>query len=86
MKSDDLHTSLRAVRREDWKIAPTPWRCEAVAVDAVFSLEKFSRIRMGLLPMRMEDKWFVFYEDPWLHLHRSWTGFHAVKARFEKAP
>jgi hypothetical protein len=22
----------------------------------------------------MEDKWFVFYEAPWLWFHRSWTG------------
>jgi hypothetical protein len=31
----------------------------------------------------MEDKWFAFYEDPWLHLHRSWIGFEIYQVRFE---
>jgi hypothetical protein len=29
---------------------------------------------MGLLPVQMEDKWFIYYEEDWLYLHRSWTG------------
>ncbi len=32
------------------------------------------RLRQGLVPRQMEDKWFVFYEPPHLFLHRSWTG------------
>lgn len=31
----------------------------------------------------MEDKWFAFYEEPWLYLHRSWTGFGIYQVRFE---
>jgi hypothetical protein len=33
----------------------------------------------------MEDKWFVFYEAPWLYFHRRWTGIciYAVRLREE---
>ena len=27
----------------------------------------------GLVPVEMEGKWFIYYEDGWLYLHRSWT-------------
>ena len=33
------------------------------------------RIRRGLMPEQMEDKWFIFWEDDTLFFHRSWTGF-----------
>ena len=30
----------------------------------------------------MEDKWFIFFEEPWLYLHRSWSGACIYAARF----
>ena len=39
-----------------------------------FTKEQHARIVRGLVPARMEDKWFIFFEDGWLYLHRSWTG------------
>ena len=32
----------------------------------------------------MEDRWHVFFKDPWLHFVRSWTGFCVYKVRLEK--
>jgi len=32
----------------------------------------------------MEDKWFIYEEDGWLSVHRSWTGICIYKIRFEK--
>jgi hypothetical protein len=32
----------------------------------------------------MEERWHIFFRDPWLHLVRSWTGFCVYKARVEK--
>jgi len=29
----------------------------------------------------MEDKWFIFLEDDWLYLHRSWTGTCVYKVQ-----
>lgn len=45
------------------------------------SHEEFRRIKQGFLPQGMEDKWFIYYEAPFLYLHRSWTGepFYRLK-------
>ncbi|MEO1798654.1 MAG: hypothetical protein AAFR53_16860, partial [Pseudomonadota bacterium] len=60
-------------KRTDWKTEPfgstTP-----ILYHAAFSPEELSRIKAGLIPAAMEDKWFIFYEAPTLYLHRSWTG------------
>jgi len=42
------------------------------------------KIRAGLLPQQMEDKWFIFWERDALHFHRSWTGHCIYVARFIK--
>lgn len=33
-----------------------------------------ARATQGVVPDSMDDKWFIFYEEPWLWFHRSWTG------------
>ena len=43
---------------------------------------RFARIRQGLIPQAMEDKWFIFFEEPWLYSHRSWTGACIYAVRF----
>jgi hypothetical protein len=32
----------------------------------------------------MEDRWFIYYEEPWLFIHRSWTGHCIFHVRFEQ--
>ena len=48
----------------------------------VFSPSEFARLQEGLLPTCMEDKWFVFYEEPHLFFHRSWTGSPVYRISF----
>ncbi len=31
-------------------------------------------IVLGLKPVQMEDKWFIYHKEGWLYFHRSWTG------------
>ncbi len=40
----------------------------------VFDTEQFGCLKIGLIPQQMEDKWFIYYEEPHLYFHRSWTG------------
>jgi len=49
-----------------------------------FTERQFSKLTKGLIPQQMEDKWFIFYENDWLHFHRSWTGFGLYKAQLIK--
>ena len=69
--------------RADWKTTPLPTARETLVLDRVYTAVEFDRIKLGRVPREMEDKWFVFYEEPWLHFHRSWTGFGVYQVRFE---
>jgi len=33
-----------------------------------------TQIRLGIVPRSMDEKWFIFFEQPFLFFHRSWTG------------
>jgi hypothetical protein len=58
---------------DSWKREPfgtgTP-----IPYHAEFSLEEYEKLRMGLRPRAMEDKWYVYFQEPHLFFHRSWTG------------
>lgn len=49
------------------ELAPIPYRRD-------FTPQDLDRLKDGLVPEAMEDKWFVYFEEPSLFLHRSWTG------------
>jgi ADP-ribosylglycohydrolase/8-oxo-dGTP pyrophosphatase MutT (NUDIX family) len=73
-------------RREDWKTRPMPARRAAISIPAntgrSFSEAEMARLRCGLLPAEMEDKWFACFEDGVLNLHRSWTGNFIYRVAF----
>lgn len=60
-----------------------PDLCRAIPFTASYSSDEFDVIAAGLIPIEMEDRWFIYYESPWLYLHRSWTGICIYKVRFE---
>lgn len=51
-----------------------------------FTESQFNKIKNGLIPEEMEDKWFIYYEEGFLHFHRSWTGYGLFKAKITKEP
>jgi len=59
----------------DWKTEAVPSQRATILVDRAFSQEEMARIRRGLVPEQMEDKWFIYWQDDTLSFHRSWTGF-----------
>jgi hypothetical protein len=53
----------------------TPFKgCVPIPYHAAFDAEQFVRLKAGLIPQAMEDKWCIYYEEPELFFHRSWTG------------
>ena len=62
-------------KKADWKTSPLPAKRVKLAFNRAFSNEERDRIKAGLIPKEMEDKWFIYFEDDTLYLHRSWTGF-----------
>lgn len=72
--------------RGDWKkTKPMPAACEAISLDRTYAPSEFARLKEGHIPKGMEDKWFAYYEEPFLYLHRSWSGFCIYQVRFEPA-
>ncbi len=73
--------------RASWKNQRLPDARAPIPYARVFDGNEHARVTKGLVPDQMEDKWFVFYEAPWLFLHRSWTGLciYAVRLRAEGA-
>ena len=74
---------LVVATRKDWKTTPLPKARASITLDRTYSAAEFQRICEGYIPQEMEDKWFSYYEEPWLYLHRSWTGFGIYQVRFE---
>jgi hypothetical protein len=62
------------------KAEGTSWKREPfkggipVPYSASLTVDEFERVQAGLIPREMEDKWFIYYETPFLFFHRSWTG------------
>lgn len=73
-----------AATRQSWNIQPMPGHRERIDFQRTFSEAEFARIESGHVPQEMEDKWFVFFEDGWVYLHRSWTGFCIFQVRVAK--
>jgi hypothetical protein len=61
--------------RDSWKIQPMPAAKIRLHVDRMFTEEEYHCLQKGFLPEEMEDKWFAYFENEWLFIHRSWTGF-----------
>lgn len=67
-------------------VLPCPELRADLGFAEVYTPSEFDRIKRGLIPIEMEDKWFMFFEDPWLFAHRSWTGICIYAVKFESSP
>ncbi len=57
----------------------------AIPVQIEIGSGEFSFIENGLIPQEMEDKWFMYFEKPFLFVHRSWTGQPVYRIEFEES-
>ncbi len=65
---------MEAAQRSSWKNHEMPMQRERLDFSRSFGDSESQRLRAGLTPEFMEDRWFIFFEDGWLRFHRSWTG------------
>ena len=56
-----------------------PEETERLNFHRIFTSVEIERLKVGLIPKVMEDKWFIYYDNHTLNIHRSWTGFHIYK-------
>ena len=76
---------LEEVIRHSFEIAPPPQRSENLALFELYSADEMRRIRAGFLTRDMDDRWFLYFERGWLHLHHSRTGHHILALHFDEA-
>ena len=53
-------------------------------INLIFNEDEYTKIKIGFIPEMMEEKWFVFFENNWIHWVRSWTGEEWIKAEIKK--
>lgn len=66
-----------------WQINPMPPESKVFTLALTLSAEEYQQIQVGHIPEDMDDKWFIYFENGWLNLHRSWTGNCTYRLRFE---
>jgi hypothetical protein len=71
------------VNKNDWETKEFS-KPKAIKADIRLTEKQLARIRHGLRPEEMEDKWFAYYDNERLCLHRSWTGAKIYEAKFLK--
>ena len=75
-----------AVSKEQWKNEPLPSEKEALDYDRFFDDAEAELLREGHLPVDMDDKWFIYFEEGWLNFHRSWTGHCIYSIKLDGSP
>ncbi len=69
--------------KHDWKTTDKPKNYVQLSFEYVLDNEEFELVKNGLKPVEMEDKWFIYFEDDWLYIHRSWTGYLIYWLKFD---
>ncbi len=88
MENDETLEPEEAPQRaaaDSWQRSPMPPQRARLKYEKTFRAEEFAQIQLGLIPQQMEDKWFIYWEEPWLRFHRSWTGLCIYEVRLEEA-
>lgn len=64
-----------AAKKTDWKTLDMPAQHTTYTIKRKISASEMETLKLGNIPREMEDKWFWYYENGKLYVHRSWTGF-----------
>jgi hypothetical protein len=75
--------SAAVATRSSWTVHRCPTKRSPLNLAGTCSEAEYEQIKAGLIPDGMDDKWFMFFEAPWLYVHHSWTGFCVYGVRFE---
>lgn len=67
-------TPRKPVSASDWKSLPLPDRRARLALSRILFEDQLALIRLGFKPESQDDRWFMYYQDYRLYIHRSWTG------------
>lgn len=72
---------MNVTSKDNWIVKEMPVQNKRLDFQRAYTESDFQLIAAGLIAKEMEDKWFIYFEDPWLYLHRSWSGVCIYKVR-----
>lgn len=70
---------LPIARKEDWACRPLPAKRTVLTYERTLTPMETAKLVRGWLSQSMEEKWFIYFEDGVLHIHRSWTGYEIFR-------
>lgn len=71
------------VIKNDWRTFDMPELCEVATMNRALSKEEYQLLVCGFKPRDMDDRWFLYVQNDWVFLHRSWTGHCIFKLKLE---
>jgi len=82
-KRNDSSNKVKATK-DSWEIIEMPKNKVVLPINKKYSKDEYNKIMQGFIPKVMEDRWFVYFEDNKLYMHRSWTGYCIYELNFSK--
>lgn len=77
---------MRAATERDWTdLRPMARIHKCVPLELAFDAHRMRNLKLGFIPVDQGQKWFLYFQDDTLHIHRSWTGFKMFEVVFEPA-
>ena len=68
--------------KDSWKNQKMPDNKVSFKIDKEYTKKEMKKIKLGFVPGKMEDKWFIYFEDNTSYCHRSWTGYCVYEVKF----
>ena len=75
---------MKKAQKHDWETEKMPLETETFSMEIELSESEYEQLQNGIIPQEMEDKWFIYFEEDTLYIHRSWTGFCIYILEFPK--
>ena len=66
---------VKVAKKTDWDVQDMPRKTAKFMLDNDLSDTELEELKTGHIPQEMEDKWFSYYDEGKLYIHRSWSGF-----------
>ncbi|MBK8800861.1 MAG: hypothetical protein IPN71_02180 [Fibrobacteres bacterium] len=77
---------MRIADQNSWKTLPLPLEKRPLGFTGFYTAAEAIKMKCGLIPGQMEDKWFVYFQEDWLYFLRGWTGACIYALRLEESP
>lgn len=74
----------RVAGRGSWRALPMPDQITELGGKLWLEERTARQLRVGHIPVSMDDRWFVFCEGDRVFVHRSWTGICIFEATLRR--